>query len=93
MPLEVKTKTITIVPIDDSEVVEFVNNNPERAGMLFINGGPNTVYLGVDDTVTAQTGLFLPIGQRWDEFNFNTGAWFGICAENESANILVLEII
>lgn len=73
-----------------SEATEIAGASVERVGILIYNNGPDTVYIGADDTVADTNGLPLTSGRALSVAG-GSNSWYGICADGETADVRVME--
>lgn len=69
-----------------------VPENAKRKALILVNLGPQTLYLGEDDTVSESDGWPVPAGGYFDD-DITYGAWHGIAGGPEGCDVRWLESV
>lgn len=65
--------------------------NANRKSIIFVNVGPNVVYMAPANTVTTTNGFYLATGASFTDER-TTLQWWGIVATGETASVRFIEV-
>lgn len=85
------TKTLSTISGDDTTPVEVAAANAARKSLLILNNSSGTVYLGIDNTVDAATGVPLTTGQSMTDTT-SVDAWWVIGATDITVDLRTIEV-
>lgn len=73
-------------------VGQLVPENAKRKALILVNLGPDTLYLGEDDTVTPSDGWPIPPGGYFDD-DISYSAWYGLSGGVDDCDVRWLEAV